>query len=193
LAVSRAFGDLALKRPTEIVSSIPEIKVIDHVMDGFFFVIACDGIFDVLSDEETINAAIEGGSSKVLRESYGKLSDDNLTAIVIKCEAVGEASRQAESTGTEKESGDDADSKPESLESGLPQAQGDEPLEPDQEEETQLVGKHERTETPPAPDDKDGTVQKKQRLSYMPSQLQSEKSPPPPASESGPPRTNIYN
>ena len=90
LAVSRAFGDLALKNPNEIVSAVPELNVIETVGNGSVFVVACDGIFDVLTDEETADAAIaandsdQGGPSSVIRSAYGKLSDDNLTAIVVK-------------------------------------------------------------------------------------------------------------
>ena len=83
LAVSRAFGDLALKHPKEIVSAVPEIFEIEKIDPKSIFVIACDGIFDVLTDEETIDAAIHDGPSGVLRTAYGKLSDDNLTAIVV--------------------------------------------------------------------------------------------------------------
>ena len=82
LAVSRAFGDLALKHPTEIVTAEPEISDSVSLSDGSCVVIACDGIFDVLNDEETVEAAQDGGPAAVLRTAYGKLSDDNLTAIV---------------------------------------------------------------------------------------------------------------
>jgi protein phosphatase 1L len=82
LAVSRAFGDLALKKPTAIVTAEPEISSPTAVPDKGTVVLACDGIFDVMSDIETVKAAIEGGPSAVLRTAYGKLSDDNLTAIV---------------------------------------------------------------------------------------------------------------
>lgn len=82
LAVSRAFGDLALKRPVEIVTAEPELTTVT-LSDDSIFVQACDGIYDVLSDEQTIESAIEGGPEGVLRAAYGKLSDDNLTAVVV--------------------------------------------------------------------------------------------------------------
>lgn len=84
LAVSRAFGDLALKKPREIVTAEPEISDKNTLQDGSYLILACDGIFDVLSDEETAQAGIEEGPSGILRTAYGRLSDDNLTAIVIK-------------------------------------------------------------------------------------------------------------
>ena len=82
LAVSRAFGDLALKRPVEIVTAEPELTTVT-LSDDSIFVQACDGIYDVLSDEQTIEAALKGGPEGVLRAAYGKLSEDNLTAIVV--------------------------------------------------------------------------------------------------------------
>jgi serine/threonine protein phosphatase PrpC len=82
LAVSRAFGDLALKRPVEIVTADPEVSEPIKLNEHSRVVLACDGIFDVLTDEETLQAARQGGPGAVLRGAYGKLSDDNLTAIV---------------------------------------------------------------------------------------------------------------
>ena len=82
LAVSRAFGDLALKRPSPIVIADPEISHPIDLNHESVVVIACDGIFDVLSDEETMAEGRQGGPDAILRAAYGKLSDDNLTAIV---------------------------------------------------------------------------------------------------------------
>jgi len=84
LAVSRAFGDLALKRPVEIVTADPEVSNSQSVPDGAWVVLACDGIFDVLTDQETADACVQGGPSGVVRAAYGNLSDDNLTAVAIK-------------------------------------------------------------------------------------------------------------
>jgi serine/threonine protein phosphatase PrpC len=83
LAVSRAFGDLALKRPTEIVTAEPEISTPITIQPGDFIVVACDGIFDVMSDLDVIKEA-PGGSSAIVKAAYGKLSDDNLSAIVVR-------------------------------------------------------------------------------------------------------------
>ena len=79
---SRAFGDLALKRPSVIVSAEPEVSNSVMLRDGAVVVIACDGIFDVMTDEDTMLAAKSGGPGAVLRAAYGKLSDDNLSAVV---------------------------------------------------------------------------------------------------------------
>jgi serine/threonine protein phosphatase PrpC len=82
LAVSRAFGDLALKSPVEIVSAEPEIGEV-KLGNGSVVIQACDGIFDVLSDTETIEFGIRSGPTGILRGAYGKLSDDNLSAVVV--------------------------------------------------------------------------------------------------------------
>lgn len=84
LAVSKAFGDLALKLPTPIVSAVPEISVFKNVSSEAIFVLACDGIFDVLSDSETGQIAASGDPNAILQKSYGKLSDDNLTAVIVR-------------------------------------------------------------------------------------------------------------
>ena len=53
LAVSRAFGDLELKDPPIVVST-PEITVRPIESTDQFVVLACDGVWDVLSDQEVI-------------------------------------------------------------------------------------------------------------------------------------------
>ena len=64
LALSRAFGDFHYKGneqlPPEqqIVSPCPDIKLIELNDDVDFIVLACDGIWDVLSSEEVVNFVI---------------------------------------------------------------------------------------------------------------------------------------
>lgn len=48
LAVSRSFGDTELKHPTQLVVCTPEIRVFDIMEEDSFFVLCCDGVFDVL-------------------------------------------------------------------------------------------------------------------------------------------------
>ncbi|EEY65747.1 uncharacterized protein PITG_03271 [Phytophthora infestans T30-4] len=52
LAVSRAFGDRSLKTPTSLVSCEPEVKRVTVQDDDLFLVLACDGVWDVLSEQE---------------------------------------------------------------------------------------------------------------------------------------------
>jgi serine/threonine protein phosphatase PrpC len=55
LAVSRSFGDLAHKGSEEALIAVPQIHQ-EGVVDGFeFVVLACDGVFDVLTNQEAVN------------------------------------------------------------------------------------------------------------------------------------------
>jgi len=98
LAVSRAFGDLLLKEPQkygcegatgELVSAVPEIHVYDlHPTEDRFIVLACDGIWDVLSDDDAIatcvdHSQVELAAQAVIRRSFEAGSDDNLTSLVL--------------------------------------------------------------------------------------------------------------
>uniref|UniRef100_A0A7S0GVE3 PPM-type phosphatase domain-containing protein n=1 Tax=Amorphochlora amoebiformis TaxID=1561963 RepID=A0A7S0GVE3_9EUKA len=57
LSVSRAFGDRDFKSPHALVSSDPEIKVFKLCCDDLFIVLGCDGIWDVMSNQEVSNIA----------------------------------------------------------------------------------------------------------------------------------------
>lgn len=60
LALSRALGDFIFKKNTkkkaeeQIVTAYPDVEVRDITEDWDFLVLACDGIWDVLSNEEVI-------------------------------------------------------------------------------------------------------------------------------------------
>ncbi|KMZ66536.1 putative protein phosphatase 2C 59 [Zostera marina] len=85
LAVSRAFGDKLLKR---YVIADPEIQeeVIDKSLE--FLIIASDGLWDVVSNEEAV-ALIkpienpENAAKKLMVEAFQKGSADNITCIVV--------------------------------------------------------------------------------------------------------------
>jgi len=98
LAVSRAFGDLLMKEPQrygcagatgELVSAVPEIHVYDlHPTEDRFLILACDGIWDVLGDEEAVQVVSEHRAADLaaralIRRSFEVGSDDNLTALVV--------------------------------------------------------------------------------------------------------------
>eukprot|EP00045_Choanoeca_perplexa_P016138 m.213782 g.213782 ORF g.213782 m.213782 type:complete len:507 (-) comp17180_c0_seq2:2128-3648(-) len=89
LAVSRAFGDYTLKTPKAIVSHVPEVSVEMIGEQDTFVVIACDGIWDVLKDQEVVDLVKPHfgrpaeGAAAVVRKAYQKGSQDNLTAMVI--------------------------------------------------------------------------------------------------------------
>jgi protein phosphatase 2C family protein 2/3 len=99
LAVSRAFGDLLLKEPEKydcvgvapggLVTAVPEIQAMDvNPQEDRFLVLACDGVWDVLTSEEAVSVCAEQETAKkaadaILRQTYASNSDDNLTAVVV--------------------------------------------------------------------------------------------------------------
>jgi len=104
LAVSRAFGDLLMKEPEKygclgvmpggLLTAVPEIKVfdLDPVQDRFL-ILACDGVWDVLEDDEALAVcSSQGGAEEaamsLVRRSFAAASDDNLSALVVTWKAV---------------------------------------------------------------------------------------------------------
>jgi len=99
LAVSRSFGDLLLKEPERydcvgvtpggLVTAVPEIQVMYlSPSEDRFLVLACDGIWDVLSSEEAVSVCAEQENPKLaaqslLKRTFSSNSDDNLTAVVL--------------------------------------------------------------------------------------------------------------
>merc|ERR1712061_223941 len=99
LAVSRAFGDLLLKEPEKygcpgvspggLVTAEPEFHVVDlDPTTDRFLVLACDGVWDVLRDEDAIavcasQAGVESAAHALVRYAFAGGSGDNLTALVV--------------------------------------------------------------------------------------------------------------
>ncbi|KAF4325044.1 hypothetical protein BBO99_00000653 [Phytophthora kernoviae] len=89
LAVSRAFGDRALKVPTPLVSYEPEVKRFQVEDDDLFLVLGCDGIWDVLTEQEVVDIALphfhdaKAAADAIVKAAYQKNSADNLTATVV--------------------------------------------------------------------------------------------------------------
>lgn len=89
LAMTRSFGDLYFKQPTALALAEPDITVIPLTDKDLFLVLATDGIFDVLSNQETIDIGLknwedpEEAAKQIVRTAYKKGSEDNLTALVI--------------------------------------------------------------------------------------------------------------
>ncbi|RLN47043.1 hypothetical protein BBJ29_004451 [Phytophthora kernoviae] len=89
LAVSRAFGDRALKIPTPLVSYEPEVKRFQVEDDDLFLVLGCDGIWDVLTEQEVVDIALphfhdaKAAADAIVKAAYQKNSADNLTATVV--------------------------------------------------------------------------------------------------------------
>ncbi|KAI9907588.1 hypothetical protein PsorP6_004354 [Peronosclerospora sorghi] len=89
LAVSRAFGDRSLKVPTPLVSWTPDVARFDVQADDLFVIVACDGIWDVLSAQEAVDLVLghvddaKAAADALVKAAYKKGSEDNLTATVI--------------------------------------------------------------------------------------------------------------
>ena len=63
LAISRAFGDFQLKMPTlpnDVVSNVPDITSTELTDQDMFVIVACDGLWDVVEDQESVNLVLEG-------------------------------------------------------------------------------------------------------------------------------------
>ncbi|TMW60528.1 hypothetical protein Poli38472_000570 [Pythium oligandrum] len=89
LAVSRAFGDRSLKIPAPCVSSEPEIKSYQVHEDDLLIVIATDGVWDVLTNQDAVDIALhlfddsKAAAEAIVKEAYRRGSHDNITATVI--------------------------------------------------------------------------------------------------------------
>lgn len=89
LAMTRSFGDLHFKQPVQVVIAEPDVQVLPLSDKDLFLVLACDGIFDVMSNQEVVDTALrhwdnpEEAAKDVVRTAYKKGSEDNLTALII--------------------------------------------------------------------------------------------------------------
>jgi len=87
LAVSRALGDLFLQPH---VTAEPEVYEFDLNANNQLLIMACDGVWDVLTNEETTELAFsefdnpELGAIKIRDTALAKGSGDNISVIVIK-------------------------------------------------------------------------------------------------------------
>eukprot|EP01129_Flabellula_baltica_P012337 TRINITY_DN5556_c0_g1_i1.p1 TRINITY_DN5556_c0_g1~~TRINITY_DN5556_c0_g1_i1.p1 ORF type:complete len:298 (+),score=65.52 TRINITY_DN5556_c0_g1_i1:247-1140(+) len=96
LGVARAFGDIDYKDKDtfeeKFVTCLPEIRSF-AIIDGFeFIVLACDGLWDVMSNEEVcqfvencVNQSMPASAiaEDLTNEAYERESADNITVIVI--------------------------------------------------------------------------------------------------------------
>ena len=86
LNLSRAIGDLEYKknpnlRPEEqIITSTPDVLVIDRTPDDMFLAICCDGVFDVMTNEDLVSFIQERlESGKPLTEICEEIADECLS------------------------------------------------------------------------------------------------------------------
>eukprot|EP00475_Leptophrys_vorax_P000448 TRINITY_DN10246_c0_g1_i2.p2 TRINITY_DN10246_c0_g1~~TRINITY_DN10246_c0_g1_i2.p2 ORF type:complete len:290 (+),score=23.01 TRINITY_DN10246_c0_g1_i2:317-1186(+) len=86
LAVSRAFGDKLLKR---YVVAEPEIEEYEVGPEDQLLVLASDGLWDVVKDQDAIEMAIklldaEEAAKFLTQEAYRRGSADNITCVVVR-------------------------------------------------------------------------------------------------------------
>lgn len=104
LSVSRSMGDYPLKFPTLLVDGTPEFRCID-VEGGEVFVMACDGVWDEVSDSAAVRNAStdsrEEAARRVVEQAFSAGSNDNLTAIVVFCDMAGTAWQNGDADAAE--------------------------------------------------------------------------------------------
>mmetsp|Transcript_59373 Transcript_59373/g.141597 ORF Transcript_59373/g.141597 Transcript_59373/m.141597 type:complete len:281 (-) Transcript_59373:54-896(-) len=107
LAMTRALGDHVLKMPmlpNDVVSNVPDITSTDVTMQDSFIVLACDGVWDVMNDQQAVQLVIESMkeltpiarqleaegrsmaeilSRMLVEESLARGSNDNISCLVI--------------------------------------------------------------------------------------------------------------
>lgn len=98
LAVSRALGDFEFKRDTQrgpceqLVSPEPEVTIIERKSDDQFLILACDGIWDVMDNQDIcelvryklkVEPSLEKVCSSILDACLTKGSRDNMSIIIV--------------------------------------------------------------------------------------------------------------
>lgn len=106
LSVSRSFGDVEAKEPTlggkpGVVIAIPEVSVINVNKDLDFLILASDGVFDKMENEEvietcwkgleksvcrgapTLEETLQAGVQEIMSTSLAKKTQDNISVVMI--------------------------------------------------------------------------------------------------------------
>jgi len=95
LAVSRAVGDIDWKQPVPVVSAVPDVTWDRLRPEDEFAIVACDGVWDVLSDQDAVDLArplllipsdeaAESAARTVARAALVRGSMDNVSVIVLR-------------------------------------------------------------------------------------------------------------
>jgi len=98
LAMTRALGDFLLKMPVlpnDVVSNVPDISSTDLSDQDRFIIVACDGLWDVISDQQAVELVLESlrdlaGISRQL-EAEGRSIAEILARMLVE-EALAEGS-----------------------------------------------------------------------------------------------------
>jgi serine/threonine protein phosphatase PrpC len=99
LAVSRAFGDFQYKNSVDLppqdqkVSCFPDIRIKERLLSDDVLILACDGLWDVMTNEEAIalcrdifqsgESSIELVAEEMIDLALIRGSKDNISAIVV--------------------------------------------------------------------------------------------------------------
>lgn len=87
LSVSRAFGDLLMKEPKSVVSSVPEFKdVIIDPLNDLFVVLGTDGVFDYVPCEVIAHLVMSSpkAADEIVEIARTNGSTDDRTCMIIK-------------------------------------------------------------------------------------------------------------
>ncbi|XP_065661895.1 protein phosphatase 1A isoform X2 [Hydra vulgaris] len=110
LAVSRALGDydyknvIGFSQTEQLVSPEPDIITVQRSSDDEFLIIACDGVWDVMSNEEVVDyirarlkvhQCLEKVCEELLETCLAKGSRDNMSAILVVFPAAPQLSPEA--------------------------------------------------------------------------------------------------
>ena len=84
LAVSRAIGDFSVYG----IGREPDLNEFDVLEDDKYLIICCDGVFDVLSNDDVAKIAVNSSSTneaafKIRNTAFGCRSSDNISVLVI--------------------------------------------------------------------------------------------------------------
>lgn len=85
LAMTRALGDNLLKMPNlarDVICNVPDITCTELTKEDTFVVLACDGVWDVMNDQEVVDIVHEG--MEALRGLEGRIKQEgkNLAEIL---------------------------------------------------------------------------------------------------------------
>ena len=87
LMLTRSIGDREMKNYG--VCSIPYVNISKISDDDLYFIIASDGVWDVINEDDIFNICIQGNCSKdiceeIIRKSIDEGTKDNVSCIVVK-------------------------------------------------------------------------------------------------------------
>ncbi|KAI9216669.1 phosphatase 2C-like domain-containing protein [Blastocladiella britannica] len=86
LAVTRSLGDVSMK---DLVVGNPYTTEIEITADDEFLILACDGVWDVMSDQEAVNLLLglddpRAAAELLVQQALENMSTDNLSVIVVR-------------------------------------------------------------------------------------------------------------